>query len=162
MTLEADFFVKFQASLDGLAEQAEHQASLLRQIHAALDHIPQDYPVTGSGTTNSSGTVVFACQGPDVGRQWQLRNLVVGGVTKGALYFYALGAEPTAGQLPGLKDATKTRWPAPSFYGTHQFVLQPHEKLWVAVTTATDTAQVFATGTAEDYVVAAYRPSESL
>lgn len=163
ITVSADIFAKLSASIDSLTEQQQKHNVLMRQIQAALTHIPNDQPIAGSATTNATGAVTFGCRGPNIGRQWQLRQLVVAGPTKGTVKLYAAAHKPTATTIIGLKDVTSTRWPAPAFYGTHQFMLLPRDDLWVVVTGATATTLVIASGTAEDYdFPTAYRPEVAL
>lgn len=160
--------VSLEASLGRISAQMDRQAAVMQRIQQALDHVPQDYPIRGSGKTNTKGVAVFSCRGPNTGRQWQVNQLVVGGVatakpTKGRVLFYAAASQPivtATGKNPpitGLKDTTKTVWPAPAFYSTHQFILQPRDDLWIMVVTATHTVAVEASGTAEDYDIAAYK-----
>jgi hypothetical protein len=145
-----------RASIDGLAESVREQNRHLARAQQALDHIPMDVPIMTGGTTSAAGTVVLACRGPARGRQWQVRQLAVAGPTKGVVRLIRLPVTPTSPYNQGVVDTTSTRWPAPAFYGEHQFVLQGGETLWVVVTGATATTVVTVNGAAEDYDVAAY------
>lgn len=117
----------------------------------------------GGSAGSATGSVVITCGGPTQGRQWQVRQLLVAGPTQGSIFYYVGATQPqtTPFQVIGLKDTTKTRWPAPAFYGTHQFIVNPSEKLWVVVTGATADTQVVVSGTAEDYELAAVRAAWS-
>ena len=170
MELDLELAAQLSASLDSVADRLSQQVTAWKQLEAAMSHTPADYPITGSGytvvtptTTTKSLPLVVACQGPQSGRQWQVRQLLVAGPTAGDIYFYAAASEPITSplQIIGMKDTTKTRWPAPAFYGTHQFILNPRENLYVVVTTAPPTVQVIVSGTAEDYELAAVRAAWS-
>lgn len=163
MGLELELEGKLTATLNSLADSMAKQHQLMRRLEDALSHVPADYPITGSAYTNASGLAVIQCQGPPQGRQWQVRQLTVGGPTKGVVYSYASASQPITSplQIIGMKDATKTRWPCPGFYGTHQFMVNPSEILWVVVATSTDTTQVVVSGAAEDYELAAVRAAWS-
>ena len=157
--LDVGFFAQIGVHLGSLVDQ-------LKRTNDRADHlfeaVPYDAPILGQQMTNATGLAVVACGGPALGRQWQVRQVAVSGPEKGSVAFYACPAAPALGQGLGLKDSTKSRWPAPAFYGTHQFVLNPPEQVFVVVTTATATTQVVVSGTAEDYELGAYHSVETL
>lgn len=174
MSIEVSFTL--EASLAGIRDEMAGMRKDWRRLEDAYSHIPADYPITGSGTTPAlptpttpttlpptAGIAIILCQGPQTGRQWMLRQLLVAGPTAGAVYFYATASKPITHplQIIGMKDTTKTRWPCPAFYGTHQFILNPREDLWVVVTTAGNSTPVVVSGTAEDYQPAANRATWS-
>lgn len=160
MSLDLEVSASLQASLDGLADQMRSAAA---RAQSALDHAPKEAPITGHGSTGSTGTAVFSCGGPSQGRIWQVRALAIGGqgLAAGIARFYAIGAKPltTRVQVLGCKDSTtfKTYPLRTNTYGAHQFIITPMEQLWVVVTTATHTVTVQVSGQAEDYDFAAYK-----
>jgi len=151
--VDVSFEASLKASVDGLSSRLDKLAS----AQEAMNHIPLDVPLNGTAKTNATGTCVLSLKGPARGRQWQLRQLFVAGPVKGTVTFYSLAVTPSIGDWIGAKDSTKTRWPAPGFYSTRQFVLQGGETLWVVVTGATATTSVICNGTAEDYDLVAYK-----
>lgn len=154
--IDLSFFANIGASLSSLADtfrrtREDRAAKAAASVLAAA-------PILGQGVTNSSGlAIVGPCGGPSLGRQWQVRRLNVIGPTEGSATSYALSQKPSSSQMLGFRDYTETRWPLPGFYGTHEFIVDYGEKIWVVVKTAGATTQVVVDGTAEDYDLATYR-----
>jgi hypothetical protein len=166
--LDVSVAAELTASLDGLGSSLGRLNKNLERAQQAFDHAPSATPIAGQGATGTSGACMINCGGPNLGRIWQVRNLVLGGagLTAGIAYIYALGAPPltTPLQIAGMKDTiTFATFPVRStFYSTRQFVVLPLEQLFVVVTGATHTKTVHVTGQAEDYDFAAYHGVTSL
>jgi hypothetical protein len=150
------------AGFDDLRRDLQERWKRLEDAYTSS--IPRDVPITASGTTSSTGTVLIGCKGPQQGSQWTVRSILVAGPTTGKIYFYAAASRPilTPLQYLEMRDCTSTRWPAPSFYGDHQFVINPRENLYVLVTTATHTTGVVVNGVAESYDLSVGRHRYSL
>lgn len=117
---------------------------------------PGNQPLSASGVAPASGVVTLDLGGAvPVGRVWQIRRLVVGGVTvtttaAGAAYAFAQGAPPADLALPDCVDLFATL-PAVNKYGTHQLFLLPGDHLWVVFVGATEGQQYAASARVEDW-----------
>jgi hypothetical protein len=86
--------------------------------------------------------------GPEVGTEWSIRQIVVGGTTltaaaTGTAWFLVSAAPPNEQSITSVID-NATTLPSIAFYTPGQFYLAPNENLYMIVTGGTNNAQYVA------------------
>lgn len=98
----------------------------------------------GAGITQAQGTGIgVQIGGPEIGQQWSVRAIVVGGATLtatpgGTAWVFVSPAPPVDLSLINVIDWTKTALPANAFYGEREVFVPPNSNLWVVVTGGTN------------------------
>jgi hypothetical protein len=144
MTLELDF--DFHAEISALNNKLARQAGMLDQL--ARQSIPRfsrvNFTGPGGGTTQypAAGNLVLFADGPQPGKQWSVKQIIVGGVLvtatpAGVAYVFATTAQPTDLALSTARDFSLTPFPVKGFYGTEAFVIESPANLWVVITGGT-------------------------
>ena len=147
--LDLSFFLSLGASLGTLADSLKADRDRRDNFEA-----PADRSLFQAGTV-SGGTLTLDLGSVPLGRVWQVRRLVVGGVqvtttAAGQAYAFAQGAPPRDLNLTNVVDIFSTL-PQGNTYGTHQLFLLPTEHLWVVFSGASNSQQYAASARVEDY-----------
>lgn len=155
--VDFSFFVSLGASLDtlssGLQDDRDRRASM---------RPPGDQLIARAGVAPASGTLLLDLGGSvPIGRVWQIRRLIIGGVAvttaaEGAAYAFAQGAPPTDLILTDCVGMYPTL-PAIEKFGTHQLFMLEGERLWVAFVGATSGQQYAAAARVEDWDASNFR-----
>ena len=145
--------LKLKANLDILSKAEAEQK---RRWEDEDDALPVTARIIGSGVGPASGSLIFSCDGPALGRIWALRRLAVGQVspttaTTGAAYFFA-GSDTTDASQLGLNQwvAYMSTLPAVAYYANEQILLKYPEKLICLITTPVSTDTYIVAGFALD------------
>jgi len=143
-------FVNLGAQLgtlaDGLDADRKHRASMTP---------PANEQLFAAGKAPASGNLLLDLGSVPLGRVWQVRRLVVGGVditttAAGKAYAFTQGAPPADLNLTNCVDVFATL-PALNKYGTHQLFLLASEHLWVVVAGGSSGQQYAASARVEDW-----------
>lgn len=148
MGIEVD--VNLLGKIDGhLAQVAKSQqafAEWLSKSTRAARYLSTD----GQGTCDTNGYAVIQLNGPQIGRRWVVRCVLVGGLTwgttaAGSAVLVVQSQAPSTDMQPPLvncNDQTGTL-PNKAFYGHGEVVVGQMQRLWLVVTGGTST-QVYA------------------
>lgn len=154
--LGVDFWVSLGASLGSLVNdmRADRDAAATSAPQA-----PADVPLYQAGKP-ISGTVTLDLGAVPQGKVWQVRRIIIGGITvtttaAGTGYLFARGAPPTDLSLSDCVDIFSTL-PQGNTYGTHQLFLLGGEHLWVVITGATSAQQYAAAARVEEWDAGAF------
>ncbi len=153
--LSLDALAKVHAGLDTLTKQLVQ----IKADEAAYQrHGPVSVPLVASGVVDSNSDPVYLdLGGPAYGRVWEVRQLVVGGIT---------WATTVAGTAPVLVQANApnaqsgvsllnvqdcaTALPAVAFYSSGQFRVRHPNHIWVVILSGTASTPYGAAGDAFD------------
>lgn len=160
--LDLSFFVSLGASLGSLADSMKRTQDR-RDRRAGL--APQDHQVSRDKTLPSTGKGLIDLGSVPVGRVWQIRRIVIGGVTAtadpaGKAFVIAQGAPPST--TAPLTDNVVDSFPSfktgcqGATYGTHQLFLTSPEHLWVVILGGATGVQWTASARIEDYDAETY------
>ena len=156
-----DFFLQLGATLGDLAEsmQAERHDRETRNLP------PSNEVLFRAGVFPATGNLTLDLGSVPLGRVWQVRRLIVGGVTvataaTGSAYAFAQGAAPSDLNLTNCVDIFTTL-PKGNTYGTHQLFLVATEHLFVVVVGGTPGQQYAAASRVEDWHYGAFTRSYS-
>jgi hypothetical protein len=138
--------------VDGLEADREHRRSMIP---------PSNEQLFADGLMPSSGNLILDLGSVPLGRVWQVRRLIVGGVAvttaaTGKAYAFAQGAPPRDLNLTngvGIYAAL----PAIDKWGTHQLFLLATEHLWVVIAGGSSGQQYTASARVEDWDDATFR-----
>ena len=159
MELDLGFGVELKASLDGLTASTTKLAAELAAARRRAERLPTHNRAFGVATANSAGACTLDLDGPQPGRYWLVRSIVVGGTgyedaPAGSAAVYVLivpaGAVATAGTLQ-MRDNVAGALPQVAFYGSEQMLLHAREHLIVTITSGTSGQQYVAAATIEDW-----------
>jgi len=156
---------KLSAKIDLLANVGQGQAVATERLSKTLDAARSMQPVLfraqGRTTVDSNGYGFFRLNPhPAMGHVWEIRSLVVGGVTWGTtaagtceVYASAMDLRLMVDASPPLTDLVDqaTALPLPAFYGTGQFTLSGGEILSVRIIGGTSGQEYVATARGIDY-----------
>lgn len=152
-SLGALFDIK--ASLDGM----EKELHGLLDAEVAYQQLgPVQLQLRGSGVSGSSGNLAFGVGGPKYGRLWEIRRLIIGGLTyattvAGSVQIFVSsvsGAETARGlNLADLVDQAASL-PSKAFYSTGQIVLRHPQELHIVIVSPTATTQYIVGGSGFD------------
>jgi hypothetical protein len=122
---------------------------------------PSNEQLFKSGVVPASGVLTLDLGSVPLGRVWQVRRLIVGGVkvttsAAGEAYAFAQGAPPTDLATTDCVDIFSSL-PQGNTYGTHQLFLLASEHLWVVFSGASADQQYAASARVEDWAEAAYQ-----
>lgn len=155
----------FDRLLAAFHDFGHHAEKVARANANRYQKIPQDqsFPVSLQ-VPAGGGNVITSFGHPQQGRIWQVRRLTiaplaVGGGTAGTLYIVRQGAPPNDLSLANLVDVA-TSMPLVAFYGTHQFVVRPGERVWGIFTGGTNGQQYVGSMQVEDWEEAAFAESD--
>lgn len=145
-----DFFLQLGATLGSLAESMQAERD-----HREENKPPSNEVVFAAGVFPATGNLILDLGSVPLGRVWQVRRLIVGGVTvttaaAGQAYAFAQGAAPSDLNLTNCVDIFATL-PRGNTYGTHQLFLVATEHLFVVVTGGTAGQQYAAASRIEDW-----------
>jgi hypothetical protein len=154
-----DFWLKLGATLGTLAENAQAE----REQRETKELPPSNEVIFRAGTFPTSGNLILDLGSVPLGRVWQVRRIVVGGVSviqpaAGAAYMFAQGAAPSDLNITNCVDIFATL-PRGNTYGTHQLFLLATEHLYVVVTGGTPGQQYGAASRVEDWHFGAFTSS---
>lgn len=95
-----------------------------------------------SNQVPASGTLVLYCDGPQIGRLWEVRQIVIGGAkvgdaVAGTAQLFVQVAPPNDLSLATCRDLNMTPLPFSRFYSTGQIKIHGRENLWVVITGGT-------------------------
>ncbi len=154
--IDLSFFVSLGASLGSLVDTMRADQDRRTSMMP-----PSNEQLFSSAVATSSGIVTLDLGSVPQGRVWQIRRLVVGGITVGTAadgkaYAFAQGAPPSD---QALTDCVGIYAALPTLekFGTHQLFLQAPEHLWVVFTGASNGQQYAASARVEDWDDAAFR-----
>jgi hypothetical protein len=147
-TLKA--FLDFGVKLDSIADQLKK----LREDEAAYQYGTLDHTVAATGEMPATGSLFLDLGGPAPFRMWQLRRLVVGGITyalaaAGSAIVHVSPSVPNPSSLLTVVDQAASL-PLPALYSTHQIVLHAGERLYVEIAGGTSGQTYAAAGSVED------------
>lgn len=139
--------LKVSKRIDGLHH------SILQQHEEILD-----IAIQGNAYVNSSGIAVIDLGGPQQGREWSLRRLVVGGYQwgssiAGTCQIISTAYQPSDHLEPNTQnilDVAQTL-PSISFYGEHQIVIHNPNRLYAYISGGTQNQVASITGSVMDY-----------
>lgn len=162
----ARLFAKLDLSLGKLSAAGEatnrELAKLRREARTMPAIVPQPFSFTYN---NANSTVVPAQQGgsgvgcliggPDVGRQWHVRSIMVGGTTlaatpTGVAWFLISPGVILDQSITSVADFTKTALPVNAFYGVGQFYVPPNSNVWCLITGGTNASVYTGSITVQD------------
>jgi hypothetical protein len=158
--LGIDLLLSLNATLgafaDGMDSDRRRRDSLLP---------PSNEQLFASGIASAAGTLTLDLGSVPLGRVWQIRRLIVGGVAvttsaAGAAYAFAQGAPPTDLNLTNCVDIFSSL-PQGNTYGTHQLFLTPTMHLWIVFSSATAAQQYAAAAFVEDWEDSTFRSTYS-
>jgi hypothetical protein len=154
--LDLSFWVNLGASLSTVADSLAADRDRRDRMQP-----PGDVPLFAAGAASSAGTLTLDLGAVPLGHVWQIRRLVVGGVTvtttaAGSAYAFAQGAPPADLNLTACVDIFTTL-PQGNTYGTHQLFLTQQTHLWVVFASASSGQQYAASGYAEDWLDETFR-----
>lgn len=155
-----DFFLQLGATLGSLAENAQAE-----RHHRESRLPPSNEVVFAAAPFPASGNLILDLGSVPLGRVWQVRRLIVGGIAvtttaAGQAYVFAQGAAPTDLNLTNCVDIFLTL-PRGNTYGTHQLFMVATEHLFVVVTGGTPGQQYAAASRVEDWHYGAFSRSYS-
>jgi hypothetical protein len=158
--LDLSFFLSLGASLGNLADGMESDR---RRRDSQLP--PSDEQLFASGAASAAGTLTLDLGSVPLGRVWQIRRLIVGGVTvtttaAGTAYAFAQGAPPADLNLTNCVDIFSSL-PQGNTYGTHQLFLTATMHLWIVFASATSGQQYAAAAFVEDWEDSTFRSTYS-
>jgi hypothetical protein len=155
-----DFWLHLGASLGALAdamqsERAERETMLP----------PSNEVIFAAGTFPATGNLILDLGAVPLGRVWQVRRIIVGGVNVvtpavGSAYMFAQGARPVDLNITNCVDIFATL-PRGNTYGTHQLFLVAQEHLFAVVSGGTPGQQYGAASRVEDWHFGAFSSSFS-
>jgi hypothetical protein len=138
--LNVDFFVRLGATLGTLADTLQSDRDK-RQVQTP----PSETTLFASGVFPSTGPLVLDLGAVPLGRVWQVRLIIVGGVTVtttavGQAYVFRQGAPPSDLNLANCVWIFNTM-PQGATFGTHQLFAVSREHLYVAFAAGTSGQQ---------------------
>jgi len=156
---------QISAKLSVMAEigtsQARETQRMRKQLDASRTVQPVLFRAQGRTTVDSNGYGFFRINPrPAIGHVWEVRSLVVGGVTWGTtaagtceVYISGMDLELLVDASPPLTDLIDqaTSLPLPSFYSTGQFTVRPPEQIAVRIVGGTSGQEYVATARGIDY-----------
>lgn len=154
--LNLDFFVQLGASIGSLADGLQSD----RDDRKSRQKAPGNEQLFKAGVAPTSGVLYLDLGSVPQGHVWQVRRLIVGGVTvtttaAGNAYAFAQGARPLDLALTDCVDVF-LGLPRGDTFGTHQLYLTMGEHLWVVFVGATSGQQYAASARVEDWEESAY------
>lgn len=130
----------------------------VKELKKRLTQLQVDMPVSYVGTCPTpSATFAMDLGGPNEGRWWQVRSIVIGGsdITQtptGVGWVVVMNSAPSANPpLFATRDWTKAALPQVAFYGSHELIVEPQEELWVVITGGTAGVQYTANAMVEAF-----------
>jgi hypothetical protein len=158
--VDVSFFVSLGATLGRLADTLQADRD-----DKADTMPPSNEVVFAAGAFPSSGNLVLDLGSVPLGRVWQVRRLIVGGVAvttaaAGQAFAFAQGAAPSDLNITNCVDIFASL-PKGNTYGTHQLFLVATEHLFVVVTGGTVGQQYAAAARVEDWHFGAFSSSFS-
>lgn len=150
----------FDRLLGVIERLGRHTEIIARREAAIAQAIPQDQSFAVPFTIPAGGTLIQDLGAPMVGRVWEVRRAVSGGLTAttaaaGAFYLFRQGTPPTELNLVNLCDFSPTL-PNVAFYGSHEFIVRGGEHLWGAFVNASAGQQYVAAIQVQDWDEAIY------
>lgn len=109
----------------------------------------------GATVTQQGGTGIgVLIGGPEVGRQWHVRQIVVGGTTitaapSGTVWLFAAAAPPNDLSLTSVVDFS-TGMPNIATYSEDEIYVAPNENLWLIITGGTNATVYVASVTIQE------------
>jgi hypothetical protein len=163
-------FAGLKLSIDGLTEEMARTRNAFAYQNEKLQlnqPVDADFSVSAA-VPSGGGLIAMDCGGPQNGRVWLLRVIVIGGIkwsttASGSAQLYGSATSPidTSGTLTAnlaqLKDGSASTLPFPAFYSNRQVEVQFPEHLWVVITSGTASQTYTASGSVEDWLLAARR-----
>ncbi len=150
-----EVFADLAVQLGGMCAQLKRRNDALARQLAAL---PADYQNAAGGPFPVSGTLALNLGSPDLGTEWEVRRIIIGGadITTtpiGVGWVFVQGSPPNMnGVNPSTAqaaDVTAGALPQRAFYGTHELVVDATEYLWVVIVGGTPGTQYVASVKAE-------------
>ena len=140
------------ASFDGMATELKKW----RNLEKAYQFGSVEVALRGSGVVDSNGdTLIIDLGGPTYGRLWQLRRIIIGGVTWDTMVGGAALVVQSANQpsveppLPDIADSVASL-PSNGFYSTGQVIIRHPNHLFVLITGPDETVNYSVGGQATD------------
>lgn len=145
--------IKVAASLDVLSEAEAEQRRRWADEDSSL---PVAARIVGSGVGPSSGSLIFSCDGPALGRMWAVRRLAIGQAsptssTSGSAYFFAGSDTFDSTQLQiNQWVAYIESLPAVEYFSNEQILIKYPEKLVCMITSPVNNDTYIVSGFALD------------
>lgn len=168
-----DFSAEIHATLGRLEQETKGMRKAL-QDWRMLQETPRFVQIHGVVQLDANGFAVlrFDNDGPDQGRMWYLRKLVIGGVTvsttvtgRADIFVSTMDYRryTTLAQF-GTQDwrDQATSLPLVGTFAAGEIPLQYMEQLYVVISGGTATQEIHCTGTVEDFQMGAYKSDWSL
>jgi hypothetical protein len=97
--------------------------------------------------------------GPEIGREWSVRQILVGGTTltatpTGVAWILISPQPPNELSITSVADFTKEALPQNSFYGEREIYVPPNSNLWVVITGGTNGTQYVCMATVQEQAFA--------
>lgn len=157
----AQLIAKLDLSLGKLSSAQDATTSELRQLRREARNTPAQVSLS-SVFTFQSGTP-FICQqggsgigvlvgGPEVGQQWSVKQIIVGGTTltatpAGIAWFLISPTPPNELSITSVADFTGGALPQVSFYGERDIYVPPNSNFFMVITGGTNGVQYVASVT---------------
>lgn len=142
------------AQVGNLAQQVQRQQDRLDEL---ARNTPGDPTLTAAAISAASGALSIRIGGPQLGRVWQIRRLMVGGTqvtstVAGTVYVFRAPNDPSNDlATANLIDIASLPMPQPAFYGTHQAILHHGDHVWFYINNPTATTQYVVSMQVEDW-----------
>jgi hypothetical protein len=143
----AKLFAKLDLQLGKLSDVGQAQSEQLRKLREEARNMPAIVTISSVFTWAANTQI---CQqggsgagvligGPEIGTQWHVRSIIVGGTTltaapAGVAWFLISPAPPIEQSITSVVDWTKQALPTNSYYGIGEFYLPPNTNLYMIVT----------------------------
>jgi len=147
--------------LDHMDEMDERYRQRIREETRALPAMAKvattftySTAATASVTTQGGTGIGVLLGGPEIGRQWNVRQLFVGGTTitaapTGQAWLFITAGLPNDLSPTSVMDRAGSL-PLVSFYGTDEVYVQPNESVWIVITGGTNATQYLVTMSFQD------------
>lgn len=143
--LLAQFGFEFNAGLSSLREEVRRMRRDManRARYETPRYARQTlYGAAGSNAYPAAGNLVMTCDGPQQGRLWDIRQIVVSGPTittalPGTAYVFTQSSQPSDMSSAFCRDFSLTPFPVKGLYGNGQLRMASPMNIWVVITGGT-------------------------
>jgi hypothetical protein len=130
--------------------QSELTKLMRELVEQRKSEYPIRYPSTNSGVASAGNNLAIGLGGPSLGRRWNVRNAVVGGLdptieAAGTAFWFKSAADPNAfatesPMLPlsllkdiAVPEGSTQSFPQVAFYGPRDFEVEPNDKVFCVI-----------------------------
>ena len=161
----ARFVAALDLSVGKLKASQDATTDELRKLRREARQMPAMVKLSSVFTLNTAAGQQICQQGgsgagvliggPEIGRQWSIRQWLVGGTTLtatpgGTAWLLVSAAPPNEQSITSAVDFTKLALPQSIFYSGDSFYVQPNENVYMVVTGGTNAAQYVCTITYQE------------